>query len=50
MKAQRPPPNYIITKDDGEMISRMVQDYLAEDKLHKELIEMGQLLKKFGES
>jgi hypothetical protein len=41
------------------MISRMVQDCLAEDfdhaahhrdKLQKELTEMGQLLKKFGEA
>jgi hypothetical protein len=41
------------------MITRMVQDCLAEDfdhathhrdKLQKELEEMGQLLKKFGES
>jgi hypothetical protein len=41
------------------MISRMVQDYLAEDfdhvmhhkdKLQKELTEMGQLLKKFWEA
>jgi hypothetical protein len=46
-------------EDDGEMIARMVQDCLAEDfdhathhrdKLQKELAEMGQLLKKFGEA
>jgi hypothetical protein len=59
MKAQRPPPDYTITEDDGEMIARMVQDCLAKyfdhathhrDKLQKELTEMGQLLKKFGEA
>jgi hypothetical protein len=58
-KAQRPPLEYLITEDDGEMIARMVQDFLAEDfdhaahhkdKLHKELTEMGQLLKKFRKS
>jgi signal transduction histidine kinase len=57
-KAQRAPPEYMITKDDGEMITRMVQDCLDEDfdhathhkeKLQKELVEMGQFLKKFGE-
>jgi hypothetical protein len=46
-------------EEDGEMIARMVQDYLVEDfdhaahhrdKLQKELTEMGQLLKKFGEA
>jgi hypothetical protein len=46
-------------EDDGEMISRMVQDCLVEDfdhaahhrdKLQKELTEMGQLLKKLGEA
>jgi hypothetical protein len=46
MKAQRPPPNYTIMEDDGEMIARMVQDFLARDfdhaahhrdKLQKEL-------------
>jgi hypothetical protein len=26
--------NYIITEDDGEMIARMVQDFLAEDFNH----------------
>jgi hypothetical protein len=40
----------MITEDDGEMITRMVQDFLAEDfdhaahhrdKLQKELTEMG---------
>jgi len=58
-KAQLSPPKYIIKKDDGEMISKMVQDCLAEDfdhavhhrdKLQKELAEMRQLLKKFGEA
>jgi hypothetical protein len=46
-------------EDDGEMISIMAQDYLIEDfdhaahhrdKLQKEPIEMGQILKKFGEA
>jgi hypothetical protein len=46
-------------EDDGEMIARMVQDFLEEDfdhathhrdKLQKELAEMGQLLKKLGEA
>jgi hypothetical protein len=59
MKEQRPPPNYTITKYDGEMIARMVQDCLAEDfnhvahhrdELEKELKKMGQLLKKFREA
>jgi hypothetical protein len=59
MKAQQPPPNYTIMKDDGEMIAKMVQDHLTKDfdhathhrdKLQKELKEMGQLLKKFGEA
>jgi hypothetical protein len=59
MKAQRAPPDYTITEDNGEMISRMVQDCLTKDfdhvthhrdKLQKELIEMGQLLKKFREA
>jgi hypothetical protein len=57
-KVQRASPDYTITEDDGEMITRMVQDFLAEDfdhathhrdKLQKELAEMGQFLKKFGE-
>jgi hypothetical protein len=48
----------MITEDNGEMIARMVQDCLAEDfdhvahhkeKLQRELVEMGQFLKKFGE-
>jgi hypothetical protein len=48
----------MITEDDGEMISIMVQDCLAEDfdhathhreKLQKELVELGQFLNKFGE-
>ena len=46
-------------EDDGEMISRMVQDLLVEyfdhathhrDKLQKELVEMGQLLKTLEEA
>jgi hypothetical protein len=46
-------------EDDGEMIAIIFQDCLAEDfnhvahhrdKLQKELIEMGHLLKKFGEA
>jgi hypothetical protein len=58
-KAQQASPNYTIMEDDGEMITRMVQDFLAEDfdhaahhrdKLQKEMIEMGQFLKKFGEA
>jgi hypothetical protein len=45
-------------KDDGEMIAKMVHDFLAEDfghaahhrdKLQKELAGMGEFLKKFGE-
>jgi hypothetical protein len=58
-KAQRASPNYMMTKDHGEMIAIMVQDFLAEDfdravhhrdKLQKELAQMGQFLKKFGEA
>jgi hypothetical protein len=46
-------------EDDGEMITRMVQDCLAKyfnhvthhmDKLQKDLTKMGQFLKKFGEA
>jgi hypothetical protein len=46
----------MIIEDNGEMITRMVQDFLAEgfdhaahhrDKMQKEMAEMGQLLKKF---
>jgi hypothetical protein len=33
-KAQRPLPKYTITEDDGEMISIMAQDCLAEDFDH----------------
>jgi hypothetical protein len=58
-KAQQASPDYMIMEDDGEMITRMVQDRLAEDfnhavhhrdKLQKELAETGQFLKKFGEA
>jgi hypothetical protein len=57
-KAQRASPDFMIMEEDGEMIARMVQDCLAEDfdhgahhrdKMQKELVEMGQFLKKFGE-
>ena len=34
MKAQKPPPNYTIMEDYGQIISRMVQDYLAENFDH----------------
>jgi hypothetical protein len=59
MKAQRPPLDYKIMKDDGEMISIMVQECLANDfdhvahhrdKLQKELIVMEQLINKFREA
>jgi hypothetical protein len=49
----------MIMEDDGEMITIMVQDFLAEyfdhashhrDKLQKEMTEMGQFLKKFGDA
>ena len=33
-KAQRMPPKYTITEDDGEMIAIIVQDYLAEEFDH----------------
>jgi hypothetical protein len=58
-KAQQTYPYYTIMEGDGEMISRMVQYCLVEDfdhathhrdKLQKELEEMGQFLKKFGEA
>jgi hypothetical protein len=58
MKAQRTPPEYTITDDDGEMIARMVQDCLAEDfdhvvhhrdRIQEELADMRQFLKKIGE-
>ena len=57
-KEQRASLDYTITEDDGEMIARMVQDFLAEDfdhathhrdKQQKELVEMGQFLKKLEE-
>jgi hypothetical protein len=59
MKAKKPPPDYTVMKDDGDMIARMVQECLIEyfnhvahhrDKLQKELLEMGELLKKFREA
>jgi hypothetical protein len=31
MKAQRTPPDYMITEDDAEMIAQMVQDHTSED-------------------
>jgi hypothetical protein len=58
IKCTRASLDYMITKDNGEMISRMVQDFLSEDfdhathhrdKLQKKLAEMGHFLKKFGE-
>jgi hypothetical protein len=58
-KVQRTFPDYTITKDNGEIITRMVQDFLAEDfdhathhmdKPQKEMAKMGQFLKKFGEA
>jgi hypothetical protein len=48
-KAQRTPPEYTITDDDGEMIAQMVQDYLSEDfdhtahhrdRIEKKLVDM----------
>jgi hypothetical protein len=33
-KAQRTLPDYMITDDNGEMIARMVQDFLYEDFNH----------------
>ena len=59
MKAHRAPPKYMITEEDGDMITIIVQDYIVEDfdhathhkdKLQKELVEMGEFLKKFGEA
>jgi hypothetical protein len=59
MKAQRTPPEYTITEDDGEMIARMVQDCIAEDfdnvahhrdRIQEELEDMRQLLKQIGEA
>jgi hypothetical protein len=56
-KAQRTPPEYTITDDDGEMIARMVQDCLSEDfdhaahhrdRIQEELEDMRQFLKKIG--
>jgi hypothetical protein len=49
----------MIMEDDGEMIVRMLQDFLEEDfdhaahhrdNLQKELAEMGKFLKKFKEA
>jgi hypothetical protein len=49
----------MITEDDGEMIARMVQDFLVEDfdhtthhrdKLQKEMEEMGHLFGTLGEA
>jgi hypothetical protein len=49
----------MIMKDNGEMIARMVHDFLPEDfdhamhhrdKLQNKIAEMGQFLKKFGEA
>jgi hypothetical protein len=57
-KAQRTPPEYTITDDDGEMIARMVQDCLSEDfdhvahhrdRIEEKLVDMRQLLKKIRE-
>jgi hypothetical protein len=59
MKAQRMPPEYTITEDDGEMIARMVQDYIAEDfdhdthhkdRIQEEIKEMWKFLKQLGEA
>jgi hypothetical protein len=58
MKAQRTPPEYTITNDDGEMIARMVQDCLTEDfdnvvhhrdRIQEELADMQKFLKQIGE-
>jgi hypothetical protein len=58
MKVQRTPPDYTITEDDAEMISRMVQDCIAEDfdnvvhhrdKIEEEMEDMRQFLKQIGE-
>jgi hypothetical protein len=47
---QQASPDYTIMEEDGEMIAKMVQDFLVEDfdhathhrdKLQKELTEMG---------
>jgi hypothetical protein len=49
IKAQRTPPEYTIMDDDGEMIARMVQDFLSEDfdhvahhrdRIQEELVDM----------
>jgi hypothetical protein len=56
---QQASSDYTIMEDDGEMIARMVQDFLTEefdhaahhmDKLQKELAEMGHLLSTLREA
>jgi hypothetical protein len=58
MKAQRKPPEYTITYDDGEMIARMVQDCLSKDfdnatnhrdRIQEDLIDIRQFLKQIRE-
>jgi hypothetical protein len=58
MKAQRTPPEYMITKDDAEMIAQMVQYHTSEDsknvvhhkdRIQEELEDMQQFLKQIEE-
>jgi len=58
-KVQRKSPYYMITEDDEEMITRMVQYCLAEDfdhtthhrdNLQKGLVEIGQIVRTLGET
>ena len=57
-KAQRTPPDYTITYDDGEMIAQMVHDSLSKDfdhvahhrnRIEEQLEDMWKLLKKIRE-
>jgi hypothetical protein len=57
-KAQRTPPKYTITNDDGEMIARMVQGCLDKDfdhpahqrnKIQEDLEDIWKFLKKIEE-
>jgi hypothetical protein len=59
MNMQRTPLEYTITKDDAEMIARMVQDCITEyfdnvvhhkDMIQEELADMRQFLKQIGEA
>jgi hypothetical protein len=59
MKAQRTPPKYMITEDDADMISQMVQDRTTKyfenvvhqrDIIQEELADMQQFLKYIREA